>query len=93
MDATEANEQRVRDFVLRMFRRGLVDVFARPVHVVRLPRERPLASPLARLQADYAWNDALTLRAGVLLYRSGEPFPFTALGANDRLFVGAVYRF
>jgi hypothetical protein len=48
---------------------------------------------LARLQADYAWNDALTLRAGVLVYRSGEPLPYTALGGNDRIFVGAVYRF
>ena len=48
---------------------------------------------LARLQGDYAWNDALTLRAGVLLYRSGDPFPYTALGSNDRLFIGAVYRF
>jgi hypothetical protein len=46
-----------------------------------------------RLQADYALSDALRLTGGVLLYRSGEDLPLSALGRNDRIFVGLSYRY
>lgn len=48
---------------------------------------------LARLQADYAWSDALTASVGVLVYGSGDTPPTSVLDRNDRVFASLRYRF
>jgi hypothetical protein len=48
---------------------------------------------IVRLQADYAWSDAVSLSAGLLLYGSGDLPPESALGRNDRLFLATTLRF
>lgn len=48
---------------------------------------------LERLSAEYELRDALTLTAGLLLFQSGDPFVFSEIGKNDRVFLEMKYSF
>lgn len=48
---------------------------------------------ILRLQVDFDLTDELQLTAGALLYTSGDLAPTAGLTRNDRLFLGASYRF
>lgn len=48
---------------------------------------------IVRAQADYAWSDAVSVTAGVLLYGSGDLAPESVLGRNDRFFLATTLRF
>jgi hypothetical protein len=52
-----------------------------------------LQGGFSRFSLGYDLVDAMTLTGGIVLYHSGEPVPFNAIGDNDRLFLELVYSF
>lgn len=51
------------------------------------------AAGIGRVQCDYEWRQALIATAGLVLYQSGDRFPYENIGDNDRLFVELEYSF
>jgi hypothetical protein len=55
--------------------------------------ERAQDGSVVRLQADYDLRDALVVTGGILLFQNGDPFLFSDIDDNDRIFLEVKYSF